>query len=329
VSKKVDNLKGSTNRKFERITKEIDIIAEGIDDNNKKVTKLSALIQKNKKDGEKDSKKSEKADNKIITILTNMLDFMKLTFEQDNLAREQQNNFSEEQNAEKDRKDKELLEALKALNGQGIPPAEKIDEEGKKSFFEKILGAMASILNPLKTLISSVGKLFSTLSKISTSLIKFIPWAVRILLVASRLLLTTPVGWAILAITSIAALMAMASKEAHEESAKGMLNVANPDAAMAEAIMETTETTDENAIQKKRLNILVDRPSDKKSLLFWEDSDLKKEYLKCLRNELLTAFSLKLFSISHLKSFLIIQTFLHIVLLKRLFKKVILIHMMF
>jgi hypothetical protein len=198
VSKKVDNLKGSTNRKFERITKEIDIIAEGIDDNNKRVTKLSALIQKNKKDSEKDSKKSEKADNKIITILTNMLDFMKLTFEQDNLARDQQNNFSEEQNAEKDRKDKELLEALKALNGRGVPTAEKIDEEGKKSFFEKILGAMASILNPLKAFMSSIGKLFTTLGKIFTSLTRFIVSAGKILLTVGRFFLT-PAGIGLLA----------------------------------------------------------------------------------------------------------------------------------
>ena len=52
--------------------KEIDIIAEGLDDNNKKVTKLSALIEKQKKESEKDSKNAEKGDNKIITILTNM-----------------------------------------------------------------------------------------------------------------------------------------------------------------------------------------------------------------------------------------------------------------
>ena len=198
VSKKVDNLKGSTSRKFERITKEIDIIAEGIDDNNKRVTKLSALIQKNKKDGEKDSKKSEKADNKIITILTNMLDFMKLTFEQDNLARDQQNNFSEEQNAEKDRKDKELLEALKALNGQG-PTAVPISfHNDERNIFQKILGAMASILNPLKAFMSTIGKLFTTLGKIFTTLKNFIVSAGRILLTVGRFFLT-PAGIGLLA----------------------------------------------------------------------------------------------------------------------------------
>ena len=278
VSKKVDNLKGSTSRKFERITKEIDIIAEGIDDNNKRVTKLSALIQKNKKDSEKDSKKSEKADNKIITILTNMLDFMKLTFEQDNLTRDQQNNFSEEQNAEKDRKDKELLEALKALNGQG-PTAVPISfHNDERNIFEKILGAMASILNPLKAFMSTIGKLFTTLGKIFTTLTKFIGNAGRILFVASRLLLTTPVGWAILAATSIAAILLMASKEAHEESAKGMVN-AGKDSALGEAITDVTEVNDENAVQKRKLNILADRPSSKKSMLPWKDGDLQKEYL--------------------------------------------------
>jgi tetrahydromethanopterin S-methyltransferase subunit G len=139
VSKKVDNLKGSTNRKFQRITKEIDIIAEGLDDNNKKVTKLSALIEKQKKESEKDSKNAEKGDNKIITILTNMLDFMKLTFEEDKLTREQQNNFSEEHNLEKERTDKELLEALKGKKG---PTAERIKDEKSPGWIEILLAAI-------------------------------------------------------------------------------------------------------------------------------------------------------------------------------------------
>lgn len=188
VSKKVDNLKSSTNKKFERITKEIDIVAEGIDSVNKKTTKLSTLIEKQKGDGKKDSKKSEKGNNKIITILTNMLDFMKLTYEQDTLAREQQNNFSEEQKFEKERRDKELLDALK---GRSKPTAEKIDDKGKSSFLEKILGAMASILGPLKTFMSLIGTLFSTLSKVLISITKFIGNAGKILFNASRLLFSS------------------------------------------------------------------------------------------------------------------------------------------
>ena len=200
VSKKVDNLKGSTNRKFQRITKEIDIIAEGLDGNNKKVTKLSALIEKQKKESEKDSKNAEKGDNKIITILTNMLDFMKLTFEEDKLTRDQQNNFSEEHNLEKERRDKELLEALKGRNG---PTAEKIVEDDDKSgFFEKILAAMASILGPLKAFMKVLGTLFSTLSKLITSFAKFIVSAGKILLSASRLLFT-PLGLGLIAFAAL------------------------------------------------------------------------------------------------------------------------------
>ena len=200
VSKKVDNLKGSTNRKFQRITKEIDIIAEGLDGNNKKVTKLSALIEKQKKESEKDSKNAEKGDNKIITILTNMLDFMKLTFEEDKLTRDQQNNFSEEHNLEKERRDKELLEALKGRNG---PTAEKIVEDDDKSgFFEKILAAMASILGPLKAFMKVLGTLFSTLSKLVTSFAKFIVSAGKILLSASRLLFT-PLGLGLIAFAAL------------------------------------------------------------------------------------------------------------------------------
>ena len=276
VSKKVDNLKGSTNKKFERITKEIDIIAEGLDDNNKKATKLSALIEKNKKDGDKDSKKSEKGNNKIITILTNMLDFMKLTYEQDTLAREQQNNFSEEQKAEKDRRDKELLDALK---GKKKPTAEKIDDKDNRSFLEKILGAMASILGPLKTFMSLIGTLFTTLSKIFTTLTKFIGTAGRLLFTVGRFFLMNPVGIALLTVASIGALLMLASKEAHEEGAKGMVN-AGKDSAVGEAIMDVTEATDENAISAKKNNLLADRPKSKKSVLFWKDGDLQKEYLK-------------------------------------------------
>jgi hypothetical protein len=121
-----------------------------------------------------------------------------LTFEQDNLARDQQNNFSEEQNAEKDRKDKELLEALKALNGQG-PTAVPISfHNDERNIFQKILGAMASILNPLKAFMSTIGKLFTTLGKIFTTLKNFIVSAGRILLTVGRFFLT-PAGIGLLA----------------------------------------------------------------------------------------------------------------------------------
>ena len=201
VSKKVDNLKGSTNKKFERITKEIDIIAEGIDDNNKRVTKLSALIEKNKKDSDKDSKKSEKADNKIITILTNMLDFMKLTFEEDNLARDQKNNFSEEQNVEKDRKDKELLEALKG----GKPTAERIKDEKTPGWLSTLLTTLMGIFTPLKKLIGlasslfkfftgAFGKVMKILSFFSKGLLSFIKFIPRLLM-----FLVSPLGLMLLA----------------------------------------------------------------------------------------------------------------------------------
>jgi hypothetical protein len=278
VSKKVDNLKASTNRKFERITKEIDIVAEGIDSVNKKTTKLSALIEKNKSD-KKESNKFEKSNNKIITILTNMLDFMKLTYEEDKLAREQQNNFSEEQKAENDRRDKQLLEALK---GKKKPTAEKIDDKDNRSFLEKILDAMSSILSPLKTFMSAIGTLFSTLSKIFTSVTKFISTFGRILFTVGRFFLMNPVGIALLlGVAATAALFTLLVNDKNpEETSKMIGNAANPDAAMAEAIMKTTEATDENAISAKKTNLLADRPSDKKSLLFWKDSDLQKAYLQ-------------------------------------------------
>jgi hypothetical protein len=129
-----------------------------------------------------------------------MLDFMKLTFEEDKLTREQQNNFSEEQKAEKERRDKELLEALKGING---PTAEKIVEDDDKSgFFEKILAAMASILSPLKAFMKVLGTLFSTLSKLIISFAKFITSAGKILLSASRLLFT-PLGLGLIAFAAI------------------------------------------------------------------------------------------------------------------------------
>lgn len=278
VSKKVDNLKSSTNKKFERITKEIDIIAEGLDDNNKKTTKLSALIEKNKKDGDKDSKKSEKGNNKIIAILTNMLDFMKLTYEQDTLAREQKNNFSEEQKAENDRRDKELLEALKALNGRG-PTAVPISfHNDERNIFEKILGAMSSILNPLKAFMSTIGTLFSTLSKIFTTFTKFIGTAGKLLFTVGRFFFMNPVGIALLAAVSLAALLAT-DKNA-EETSKGIINAGAADGGMAQSITDVVEATDENAISSKKNNLLADRPREKKSYVPWKDSDLQKSYLQ-------------------------------------------------
>lgn len=279
VSKKVDNLKGSTNRKFQRITKEIDIIAEGLDDNNKKVTKLSALIEKQKKESEKDSKNAEKGDNKIITILTNMLDFMKLTFEEDKLTRDQQNNFSEEQKAEKDLKDKELLEALKGING---PTAEKIVEDDDKSgFFEKILAAMASILGPLKAFMKVLGTLFSTLSKLITSFAKFITSAGKILLSASRLLFT-PLGLGLIAFAALgytiyklvdyvskntpnyaalgpseAAVALRDEKELKLQSAKS--NRTTVDKLTAEQIQETKKQLEDTVINGRKKALEIDK----------------------------------------------------------------------
>lgn len=296
VSKKIDNLKGTTKRKFERITKENDILAEGLDSVtsgmvklDKKVTKLAALIKKQKGDGDKDtkesedkeSKKLEEGNNRIIMILTNMLDFMKFTYEEDKLAREQKNNLSEEQKAENDRREKKLLEALK---GKKKPTAEKIKEEENKDegFLGKLLGTFGAILGPLKDFMSAIGTLFSVLSKIFTTLTKFIGTAGRLLFTVARFFFMNPLGIALLAgVAATAALLTLLATDKNpEETSKAIINAGAADGGMAQSITDVTEATDENAISAKKNNLLADRPSEKKSLLPWKDPDLQKAYLQ-------------------------------------------------
>jgi hypothetical protein len=281
VSKKVDSLKSVTNKKIEKITQEIDIIAEGLDGNNTKVTKLTALINKQKKDGDKQSKNLVQGNNKIISILTNMLDFMKLTYEEDKLAREQQNNFGEERSAEQDRKDKALLEALK---GKKKPTAEKIKEEENKDegFLGKLLDTFGAILGPLKAFMSAIGTLFSVLSKFVGMMGKFLLSAGKFLLMIGRFFLFNPLGIALLAgVAATAALLTLLATDKNPgETSKAIINAGAADGGMAQSIIDVTEATDENAISAKKNNLLADRPSEKKSLLPWKDPDLQKAYLQ-------------------------------------------------
>jgi hypothetical protein len=213
---------------------------------------------------------------------------MKLTFEEDKLTREQQNNFSEEHNLEKERRDKELLEALKGISG---PTAEKIVEDDDKSgFFEKILAAMASILGPLKAFMKVLGTLFSTLSKLITSFAKFITSAGKILLSASRLLFT-PLGLGLIAFAALgytiyklvdyvskntpnyaalgpseAAVALREEKELKLQSAR--LHKTTVDKLTTEQIQETKKQLEDTVIngRKKALDIDKMSPGDEKDL---------------------------------------------------------------
>jgi hypothetical protein len=284
VSKKVDNLKSATNRKFERITKEIDIIAEGLDGNNSKVTKLSKLIDKqkgNNKDN-KDLKNIEKGNNKIISVLSSMLEFMQRVYEEDKLGREQQNNFSEEQKAEKERRDKALLEAMKSKKGtaEKIKKVENGEDDG--GIFGKLLGAFTSILSGIKSFMSMIGNLFSVMSKIFGSIGKFILNAGRLLFTVGRFFLMTPLGAALLlgVAATVALFTLLANDKNPEETSKGIINAGAADGGMAQSITDVTEATDENAISSKKNNLLANRPREKKSYVPWKDPDLQKAYLK-------------------------------------------------
>ena len=85
-----------------------------------------------------------------------------------------------------------------------------------------------------------------------------------------------PIGLALLAGGSLMALLA--SDKNPEQTSKGIINAGSADGGTAESIIQTAEQT--TAIERKKENILANRPSEKKSMLFWKDGDLQTAYLK-------------------------------------------------
>jgi hypothetical protein len=95
-----------------------------------------------------------------------------------------------------------------------------------------------------------------------------------------RLLFMNPIFLGLATLAAIAAyLIKYSTPEGNQETAEGLAKAADVSTESA-AIMATQEPTDENLVQKRKVRLLAERPSNKKSLAFWRDSELQKKYLE-------------------------------------------------
>jgi hypothetical protein len=199
-------------------------------------------------------KLSKSTDDKVVDILTKILQLMQDAASDDKTYREEQNNMAEAKALEKSKKDAELLQTLKAAKGtktkQDNKSADKLEKDTGKGPFtiiEDILNSFGGAKTAM-SLLTNIGKFF----------------------------LTNPIGLALIAGTSLLALLA--TDKHSSETSKGIINAGSADGGTAESIIQTAEQT--TAIERRKQNILADRPAEKKSMLFWKDGDLQTAYLK-------------------------------------------------
>jgi hypothetical protein len=187
-------------------------------------------------------------------ILTKMYKLMATTHENELRRKELSDNKMEEMEMEKERRHQEVLNALELLTGKKIKrKAARVAPTSPGIGAGTVAAAVAA------------GAGVATAAAVAA---KAVPSVMRMLLMS-------PLG---LYITASAALLSMLyNDEKPEETTKQILGAGDP-ASVSTAIMETAEETP--AIEKKRLRILADRPSNKKSYLFWRDKDMQNKYLE-------------------------------------------------
>lgn len=140
-----------------------------------------------------------------------------------------------------------------------------------------------SFLDMIGTLLKSIASLAAALIALPSKIISSfkalmnLKNAISILPKIARFFLMNPIGIGLLAGATLITLLAKDKNP--EETTKSILNAGTPDTAMAEAIMQTAEAPDAEK-QVKKQNLLANRPKNKKSLIFYKDSELQKDYLK-------------------------------------------------
>lgn len=193
--------------------------------------------------------------NEFNDVLMRIYSLMASINDAETLRREESNQFAEENSYEKARRHKELMEAITGKRYAGDPKkitATKVAEDSSNSLLDDLLAAFG---------LGSTG--FKILKSLGTFLI-------------------SPLGLALVGGTlTIGLLYKLLSNDPNPEQTNQMIQDAGAgDAAVAREIMDVTENTPENDIQRKKMNLLADRPSDKKSMMPWKDSKLQAEYLK-------------------------------------------------
>ena len=187
--------------------------------------------------------------NQMVDTLMQIYEFLKTTSDERKLNHELMNNMAEANKMAADKRHKELIDALKGLKGgkEDVTAEKVVDEAGG------VFGILGDILN-------SFGGAKTALS-ILNSVGKFFLSPVGAYLLASGVLLTM-----------------LARDENAEETNKGLQTAMGGPAAEAQVITETVKNT--TPIERRRANILADRPWSKKSMLFWKDKELQDKYLE-------------------------------------------------
>ncbi len=187
-------------------------------------------------------------------ILTKMYKLMATTHENELRRKELSDNKMEEMEMEKERRHQEVLNALELLTGQKI-----------KRKAARVVPTSSGIGAGTVAAAVAVGAGAATAAAVAA---KAVPSLMRMFLLS-------PLG---LYVTAGAALLSLLyNDEKPEETTKQILGAGDP-AAVSTAIMEAS--TETSAVEKKRLRILADRPSNKKSYLFWRDKDMQNKYLE-------------------------------------------------
>lgn len=193
--------------------------------------------------------------NELNDVLMRIYSLMKSVNDAEISRREEANQFAEEKALERGRRHKELIEAITGKKYSGNvdkPTAAKIVDDTKSSFLDDMLAAFG---------------LGSTGANILRTLGTFLASPLGLALVGGTLTLT--------------ALFKFLKDDPDPEKTNQMIqDMGTPDAAIGREIMDVTEDNPENNKRRKKMNILANRPSDKKSMLFWKDEKLQNEYLK-------------------------------------------------
>ena len=189
------------------------------------------------------------SDDGMVTMLMKIFNFMKKNYEEDKLHREEENNLKEGKELNDKRRHDRLIKAIEDLKKNLSVAPTTADKQTPEDTSPGILSWITNFfggVNAVRTLMSIAGALIS------------------------------PLGLAILGVGSIAALLLLDKKP--EETNKGLQTALGGPSLEAQTITDVVENT--SAIERKKQNILANRPSDKKSMLFWKDPALQEQYLK-------------------------------------------------
>jgi len=195
--------------------------------------------------------------NEFNDVLMRIYSLMASVNDANTLRREEANQFAEENSIEKARRHKELMEAISGKRYTGDAKkitATKVAENAESSLLDDLLAAFGLGSSGM-TILKSLGTF-----------------------------LVSPLGLALVGGTlTVGLLYKLLKNDPNPEQTTQMIQDAgSPDAAVGREIMDVTENTPENAIQRKKMNILAGRPSDKKSMVPWKDSKLQEDYLKTI-----------------------------------------------